>query len=384
MQARKHICIVSTVPFVLNWFMEPHINQLKKYYDVTLVSSGKDEDVAGLLDNNVKFIHLHIERKVSLVSDTIALYKLWRLFRKNKFYCIHSIMPKSGLLAMLAAKISGVPIRIHTFTGQVWATKSGFSRFILMFLDRFLVFCATKLLTDGHSQRLFLIENKIVNEDKIKVLGDGSISGIDTDRFRFNLTTRNRIRLNHGISESSFVFLYLGRLKREKGLVELSQAFSEIAKVIDDVHLFVIGPDEDNLEIFFSLLEQKFPDRIHRVGLIDNPEDYLTAADVLCLPSYREGFPNVPLQAASVGLPTIGSRIYGITDAVEEGVTGILHAVGSVREMTDAMLLLVSNNDYRNQLGRAAKKRVIEKFTEERVSKEFLSFYNRTFKIHDK
>ena len=376
---RKRICIVSTVPFVLRWFMAPHINLLSREYDVTLVASGSAADLAGLLGDGVSFFSMQIERKISPIKDLVALLGLWRLFRKERFDCVHSIMPKAGLLAMVAARLARVPHRLHTFTGQVWATKKGPGRTLLKLLDKVLVANATRVLADGHSQRQFLIENTIVKPDDITVLADGSFGGGNVQRCSYHASARERIRKEFHIPGDSVVFLFLGRLNKDKGLLDLSRAFATVASVATNAHMLIVGPDEDGLEADFAALAQQFPGRVHRFGYTDYPEDFLSAADVLCLPSYREGFPNVPLQAAAVGLPTLGSRIYGITDAVEDGVTGMLHEPAAVAEIADAMQLLAANESLRRRLGYAARARVLDKFSEERVTRAFFSFYQEMF-----
>ena len=378
---RKRICIVATAPFVLKWFMTPHIISLSAEYDVVLVANGSTEDFSELLGDNVSFISLQIERKISIKKDIFALIKLWNLFQKEKFDSVHSIMPKSGLLSMLAARFAGVPLRYHTFTGQVWATQSGLRRLILTILDKVLVMNATQVLADSHSQRLFLIENNVANASEIIVLAEGSIAGVDINRFKFNTKSHHQIRLHHEIQDGAIVFLFLGRLSHDKGLMDLSRAFAIAAKQNADIHLLVVGPDEGDLEMEFSALAQSFPGRVHRAGFTDSPENYMSASDVLCLPSYREGFGTVIIEAAAVGLPALASHIYGITDAVEDGVTGILHSPASDREIAEAMLLLASNKDLRSTMGKAARVRVIDKFSQARVTGAFVDFYREMFSM---
>jgi glycosyltransferase involved in cell wall biosynthesis len=378
---RGSICIVSTVPFVLRWFMAPHILLLSQEYDITLVTSGSEKDLSVLLNKHVTFHHLEIERKISLKNDLITLFKLWNYFRKEKFDCVHSIMPKSGVLAMVASRLAKVPFRLHTFTGQVWSTKRGVVGLLLKLLDRLLVINSTEVLADSHSQKIFLIENGIVDEKKITVFADGSFAGVDENRFQYSLSARAGIRTKYAIPEDAIVFLFLGRLNKDKGILNLIQAFSIAAKRNPDIYLLVVGPDEENLEMQFSLLEKNFPGRVLRVGFTDRPENYLSASDALCLPSYREGFPNVPLQAASTGLPTIASRIYGVVDAVKDGVTGILHTPGSDNEISDAILLLAADDELRKSMGKSARARVLKKFTESRITTEFYNHYVAMFSI---
>ncbi|MBI3773305.1 MAG: glycosyltransferase [Gammaproteobacteria bacterium] len=359
--------------------MAPHIALLSADYDITLVTSGSVDDLRGLLGRNVSFVSLQIDRKISLKNDLVALLKLWVLFREQKFDVVHSIMPKAGLLAMLAARAAGIPLRFHTFTGQVWVTKKGIGKYVLKLFDKIIAKNASWVLADSHSQRLILQENRIVKESKIVVLADGSFAGVNLNRFIFSAEVRDRVRLKHSIPVDGVVFLFLGRLNKDKGLLDLSRAFSTAARDARNLHLLIVGPDEERLDAEFSTLASRFPGRVHRVGFTDRPEDFLSAADVLCLPSYREGFPNVPLQAAAVGLPVIASRIYGITDAVEDGFTGILHCPRAQDEIAEAMLLLASNKDLRQQMGSAGRVRVLNKFSEERVTRAFADFYRDMF-----
>ena len=376
---RKQVCIVSTVPFVLNWFMTPHIKLLSKEYDVTLVTNGRDGDLPNLLGNGVTHIPLRIERKISIWNDLIALVKLWRLFRKENFDCVHSIMPKSGLLSMLAARMAGIPVRFHTFTGQIWANRRGLKRWILKLADKVIVMNATQVIADSHSQRDFLVDNSVVRASDIMVFENGSIAGVDSTRFKFDAEARDKLRQEMDIPKNAITFLYLGRLNKEKGLIDLSKGFKIAAKSNDKLHLLVVGPDEDNLDDLFSALSARFSGRVHRAEYTDYPERYMSASDVFCLPSYREGFGTVIIEAAAVGLPAIASRIYGITDAVLDGVTGILHKPGSKTEIANAMSSLARNPETRARLGRAAKDRVVKDFSVEPIAEALVSFYRDTF-----
>ena len=192
---RKRICIVSTVPVVLHVFMRAHILRLSEYFDVTLITSGTVSGVDKLLSAHVNFVRLDIERKISLGKDFRALFLLSKHFRNAKYDCVFSLMPKSGLIGMLAGYIARTPVRLHIFTGQVWATKSGPFRFLLSTLDRLLASCATHLLADSHSQKNFLEVNQVASVGKIQVLGNGSISGVDTFRFSANPLVRAKLKI---------------------------------------------------------------------------------------------------------------------------------------------------------------------------------------------
>ena len=377
MTEQKKICVVATVPVALRVFMVEHINKLAEKYSVTVMANAEAEEIYLFLDKRIKFIPLPIQRKVSLFSDVVSLVKLIRIFTVEKFDCVLSIMPKSGLLTMLAGYLARVPRRIHIFTGQVWYTKQGFSRFALKKLDQLLAFAATHLLADSPSQRDFLIAERVVKPAKIEVLGKGSISGVDLARFKPDPAARARIRHELGLDDSALVFLFMARLTHAKGIVDLARAFSSVAMRAPNAHLLIVGPDEDGVEGMITELSSKFKGRCHRVGFTTDPEGYMAAADIFSLPSYREGFSLATIQAAGVGLPAIASRIYGLSDAVQEGVTGLLHCPGAIDEISEAMVRLYSDGDLRSSLSEAAQHRAHTEFAQPIIIEEMSRYIDR-------
>lgn len=374
---KKKICIVATVPFAIIVFMREHIAKLSQFYEVTLISSGDGSELIGVLNDRVKFISVNIERRVSILSDILALCSLVRVFYVQRFDCVHSLMPKSALLAMLAARLVNTPRRVHIFTGQVWSTKTGLAKLALKCLDRLLSACATHLLADSPSQRDFLVAEKIAKPGKIEVLGEGSISGVDINRFKMNEVERLNIRKRFGIAENDVAFLYLARLTRAKGIVDLVEAFVGMASTMPDAHLIVIGPDEEGLLSKLQESWSAFKDRIHWLEYTHQPENYMSAADVFCLPSYREGFSLATIQAAGVGLPAIVSRIYGLTDAVQSGVTGIFHEAGEIAQIQATLKLLYSDASLRKKMGEAAQRRAYEDYSQDLIVEEMRLFYKR-------
>ncbi len=373
----RRICIVATIPMALNEFMAPHTRVLCKTYDITLVANGRAQDVSGMLADHVRFFSIRIERKISLSKDLIALYGLWRLFRREQFDCVHSLMPKAGFLAMLAAKLAGVPLRIHIFTGQVWATRCGPARLLLKFLDQILATCATHLLADSHSQRDFLLSEGVTHPDKISVLAQGSVCGVDIARFIPSPDRREAIRTNHGIPADATVALYLARLTKDKGILDLAAAFSRVSLQFKDLHLFVVGPDEENVkDLVISIIGDALP-RLHFVGFSYEPEGYMAAADFFVLPSHREGFGSSVILAAACGIPSIGSRIYGSTDAIIDGQTGLLVPVGDVEALAEAMARLASDVDLRRRLGERALSRAVRNFQTKLLTDAMVGYYEK-------
>lgn len=373
---RKKICIVATVPFALVMFMKPHISMLAEQYNVTLVANSTGQDVSSLLGDHVQFIHVNIVRKIYPWRDAVVLFQLNRIFSKERFDVVHTITPKAGLLGMLAALLAGVPNRIHTFTGQVWANKVGMARWGLKILDRLIARCATSLLADSFSQCQFLIEQHVVEKDKIVVLGNGSVCGVDIERFKPNLSVRQQIRSNLSIPDNAIVYLFLGRLNKDKGIQDLAHAFADLASKMPHVHLLVVGPDEGGMDMMLQLILGNFSGQFHRVGFTDKPEDYMACADIFCLPSYREGFGSVIIEAAATGVPAVASNIYGLVDAVKNGETGILHQPKNIEEMELALLTLSNDDGLRKKMSRQAMARVHAFFTTDVVEDAMRKYYN--------
>lgn len=373
----KKVCFVSTIAWPLKVFMMPHICRIAMSHRVTLAADNISELELKNLECDISKKDISILRQINLFSDLVTLFKLWQFFRKNRFYCVHSIMPKAGLLSMIAAAAACVPVRLHTFTGQVWTTRKGVLRLFLMFMDRLTALFSTRVLADSLLQRDFLIANKIVKSSKIEVLGAGSIAGVNTNRFAPNSKARLDVRCELGIEHDDLVFLFIGRLNKDKGIFDLLKAFELVCVNFPNSHLILVGPDEGNIDKYILTLKDILKNKIHRAGFTERPERYMASADIFCLPSYREGFSCVILEAAATCIPTVASRINGIVDSVVEGVTGILYEPGNVQELTIAMTMLSENKSLRLKMGVAARIHAIEHFSEAQITNAFEMFYHR-------
>jgi glycosyltransferase involved in cell wall biosynthesis len=362
LQAR--ICIVAVSPMTMRAFIAPHLAAMQATYQVTAVANAAGGEPRPV-GPGVVFISIPIGRRISPLSDLIALARLVRLIRRSRFTAIQSLMPKAGLLAMLAGFLTRVPVRVHIFTGQVWVTRRGAARRFFKLMDRVTAACATHVLVDSPSQRDFLIAEGVVSAEKSRVLGKGSVSGVDASRFRPNPEARKAVRERLGLPGDAVVFLYLGRLTRDKGVLDLAAAFARVATAGRDLRLLVVGPDEDGLR---SRMEEALGAAVARacfVGYTDRAEEYMTAADVSCLPSYREGFGVTVIEAAACGIPSIGSRIYGVTDAIEEGTTGLMFEAGKVEDLARCMVRLATDSALRRALGARARERALRDFRAE-------------------
>jgi len=376
----KKLCYVATIPAVVHAFLRSHIQTVSGRYDVTVICNSTDKQL--LDDLNARLILLPIERKYSPLKDIQVLFLLFNIFRRERFDIVHSMMPKTGMLAMFAAWLAGVPIRIHTFTGQVWVTKHGVNRFLLKWFDKLIGKFASYILVDSLSQRDFLIKEGVLSTGNANVIGAGSTCGVDPLRFHPDRVSRQEIRDELGIAQDSIIILFVGRFNRDKGILDLAVAFNEIAKYNLDIELLLVGTEEDVPFIQIQKICHEVHDRINFVKFTPKPEHYMMAADIFCLPSYREGLPMTILESAACAVPSIASHIYGITDAVEDGRTGLLFPAGDVTALTQALLKLIDDRDLRLTMGETAQVRVLELFSSQIITSEMLALYSKLLSQH--
>ncbi|MBE0625146.1 MAG: glycosyltransferase family 4 protein [Burkholderiales bacterium] len=370
---KPRVALVVTSTLVVRWFLLEHIRTLARSFALTLIVNNDAPELATLLP--CRIVSLRLERDIAPLADLCALASLWRHFRAERYQLVHTLTPKAGLLGMLAARLARVPLRLHTFQGEVWVTRRGAMRWLLKNFDRLLARLATDLLVVSASEREFLIAAGLIPAAKSRVLKHGSIAGVDCGRFKPGSGVRAALRAQLGIAADVTVFLFIGRLKRDKGVLDLARAFSILAREDAACHLLIVGPDEDGLLNEIRKACGACLDRLHVAGLSAVPERYMGASDVLCLPSYREGFPVTILEAAAAGLPAIGSRIYGITDAIVEGETGLLFEAGNVRQLAQGMRTLAGDPGLRQRMGERARERVLRDFAQEQLTAALLAHY---------
>lgn len=370
--SRLKVVRVVTASYVVPWHLANTLQRMPKDFEVTVVGQGVSAYREDYPD--IRWIDLELNRKVSVLSDLRALYALCRIFISIKPDIVHSIMPKSGMLTAIAGFLCRVPVRLHTFTGQIWATKQGMARRFYYLIDRLINALNTTCLTDSPSQSAFLREHGITHEGgALPVLSKGSLSGVDTERFRPDGLVRARIRSELGIPKAAIVFLFLGRMNRDKGVLDLVRAFASLNA--EGAHLVLSGPDEEGIDFAARTLAATCMGRVHLTGAVSRPEDYMAMADVFCLPSYREGFGSVVIEAAACGLPAIGSRIPGLVDAIEDGCTGVLFPQGDGDALAGIMRDFLEHAEKHETMGVNAKIRVAESFGAEVLYEALKSLY---------
>jgi glycosyltransferase involved in cell wall biosynthesis len=374
-KSQPKICFVLTAEFAVKAFLLNHLRALSKVYDVTVIVNTSNLNFLEKYGVKAKVIPLAIARDINLISDFSCLFQLIKIFRQQNFSAVHSVTPKAGLLAMLASWLACVPLRVHTFTGQVWVTKTGVKRLLLKQFDRLIALFSTQIIVDSPSQCQFLIDENVIAIEKSNVFAKGSISGVDLVRFKFNQQTRVAIRQQLDIPNEAIVFLFVGRLTKDKGVLDLAQAWRDAH--LNNAHLIYAGPDEQNMQIQIARLVETDKMNIYFIGHTNTPEDYMSAADVLCLPSYREGFGSVIIEAAAVGIPAIASRIYGITDAVVDNETGLLHTSGDIDAINNCLQNMLGSSTLRLKLGQKAQVRAVEDFDSHLITRAWVDFYRK-------
>ncbi len=376
MNRMRKICFIVAAPGTAKAFLINHIEALSSRHLIYLVANmpNKSEiNIPGLTSTTP----VPIIRGISIYKDIRATYLLYKFFKKEKFEAVHSVTPKAGLLTAIAAFIARVPNRIHIFTGQVWATKTGFMRKLLIIMDKIIVSLNTKILVDGISQRNFLIEEGILRKNQATVLGSGSISGVDLIKFSPKPEVRDEIRNQLGIQRDMVVFSFMGRLNTDKGINELFSAFNSLCEIKTHAFLLLIGVDEEGMLSSLKNYTHIEPGKnFHFYGHTNSPESVLQASDVFCFPSYREGFGTSVLEASALGIPVICSDTYGVLDAMVDNVTGLRCVTKDTESLYHQMKKLAENPILRAELGNNGRKRVIEHFSGEVISNAWLQFYN--------
>ena len=381
------IARISTVPFFAVTQLKHQIEALgKSGARVTVVTSEGPELALLKALPGITCVSIEIPRSIAPLRDFLALIRLWRFFRKEQIEIAHSTTPKAGLLTAIAAFMARVPIRLHTFTGQPWVGLRGIKRWLARESDRLIGRLNTRCYADSMSQRQFLIEQGLLDPERIQVVGAGSLAGVDIERFnreRFPVGQRNALRQSLGIPPDVPVLIFVGRITPDKGVKELLAAFAKLKDAGHRAHLLFVGPFDPDSGTGGNIPAHEI-DTIrdtHCVGYSEHPEQYMAIADILCLPSYREGFGTVVIEAAAMGVPTVGTEIYGLTDAVEQGVTGLLVAPRNAGQLADALKKLLDDKSLREKMGAAAWQRVSVQFDANIISQQIVDEY--LFLLHE-
>ena len=382
---KTKIIRTATVPLSLDLFCRGLLKDLSKEYEVIALSSPLPELESISKREGVRTIAVPMERKIAPLKDLVSLVRLIRVFRKEKPRMVHSITPKAGLLSMMAAWAAGVPVRVHTFTGLIFPYEKGWKHWLLRFTDKMTAACATHVVPEGEGVKDDLIRFGITRKP-LRVLGNGNVRGIDLDYY---LCTPEIKRLGRElrelleIPEKAFTFLYVGRFDRDKGLGELVNAFYRLNSRYPDTHLVMVGEEEKDgggLPDKVRSMIDMHPG-IHSSGswLID-VRPWYAAADALVHPSYREGFPNVVLEAGAMGLASIVTDINGSREIILEGQNGVIIPPHDAEALYREMSSFVRDRKRVQDMASMARSLVSIRFEQQYVRRCLADYYKEILK----
>ena len=372
----KKIIRVSTVPGSLSGLLKGQLRMLSENYEVIGLSSPGEALKVVREREGIRVIAVPMERRISVWKDLISLWRLWRVFMKEKPDMVHSITPKAGLLSMLAAKLAGVPVRMHTFTGLVFPTSEGLIQKILIWTDRLTCACATNVNPEGEGVKRDLIAYKITRKP-LHVIANGNVNGIDVEYFKPSEELRQEAQCI--MKERVFTFVFIGRIVRDKGINELVTAFERLYKENSAIRLIVVGAFEEKLDPVLPEVKgimQSCPG-IEMVGYQKDVRPFLLASDVLVLPSYREGFPNVVMQAGAMGLPCIVTDINGCNEIIVPNENGMIIPPKNEEALYGAMKYAVEHSREMKKMGERARPLIVNRFEQHIVWEALLVEYKK-------
>jgi len=372
---------MTTVPLSLDKLLAGQPKYMKEHgFDVYMISSW-DERVP-LLEKreNSKFITVNMNRAISPLRDIRSLFKLIIVLKKLKPQIVHTHTPKAGLLGMLAAWLVKVPVRLHTVAGLPLMETKGLKRKILERVEWLTYRCALKVYPNSKNLQRFIVENKFCRPEKLKVIGNGSSNGIDVNYFKISDEIQleaEKLKSEFGISESNFVFVFVGRMVKDKGIEELTQAFSELNKIYPHLRLLLVGPMEPELDPLsdacLSLINENA--NIISAGFQNDVRPYLAISHTLAFPSYREGFPNVPMQAGCFNLPSIVTDINGCNEIIQDKINGLVIPVKDTEALKNAMDLIIADEALYLRLKDNARRLIVENYDQKRMWELILAEY---------
>lgn len=378
----KKIVRITTIPASMKSLLKGQLRFINQFYEVIGIS-GDGEALHDVRKNEgIRTVVVEMTRTVSPIKDLIALFKLYKILKKEQPHIVHTHTPKAGIIGMLAAKLAGVPHRFHTVAGLPLLVVNGPKRWLLNFIEKLTYSCATKVFPNSFGLQEIIIENGFTTQKKLKVIGKGSSNGIDTDYFNpelFREKELNELKKQLGVNKNHFVFIFIGRLVTDKGINELVKAFNILSKV-NDIKLILVGWPEKDLDPLLDETETILNQNrnIIQVGYQDDVRPYLAIANVLVFPSYREGFPNVVMQTGAMKLPSIVTDINGCNEIIKEGENGLIIPVRNVQAIIDSMSYFLKNPSKLEEMGSKSREIIVKNYQHTYIWNELLKEYQKT------
>jgi len=379
---KQKLIRITTVPVSLSTLLKGQLRFINQYYNVLAVSSKGNLLECVKKNEGVGIKSVEMSRTISPLKDLKAAWSLYKLFKIEKPLIVHTHTPKAGTVGMLAAKLAGVPLRLHTVAGLPLLEATGNKRKLLNLVEKVTYACATNIYPNSYGLKEIILYQGFCKDKKVKVIGEGSSNGIDTSYFsssRFSEDQKTSLKNNLKIQSNDFVFVFVGRLVSDKGINELVIAFNEIYKENRQVKLLIVGQQEPDLDPLMKETQELINTHpgIISMGYQPDVRLYFAISDALVFPSYREGFPNVVMQAGAMGLPSIVSNINGCNEIIVEGKNGTIIPSKNVPALTKAMETLIRDRDLLTTLKSNARRMIQERYEQQGVWDALLSEYRR-------
>ena len=379
-ESRKKLVRITTVPLSLDKILDGQLSYMNDYYEVIAISSEKNYLMRCAKSEGVRYKHIEMTRKITPFKDIISLFNLIIFLIKEKPLIIHSHTPKAGILAMLASRITNVPIRLHTVGGLPLMEERGGKKKLLESIEKLTYRLSTYVFTNSTGLRKYIIQNNFTSNNKIKVIGNGSSNGIDFNYFsptQVSNVEKINLKLSLGIVEEDFNFVFVGRIVADKGINELVKAFDNLTHYSKVIKLILVGAQELDLDPLNknTLKILNTNKQIIKVGFQADIRPYLAISKVLVFPSYREGFPNVLLQAGAMGLPVIATNINGCNEIITNYENGLLIPKKSVNEIEIALLTLKNNEILYKKLESNARSMIVSRYDRKIICRNILEEY---------
>jgi glycosyltransferase involved in cell wall biosynthesis len=371
---------ITTVPLSLEKLLEGQLTFMQNHFEVTAVSDDKGRLLKYGRNNGVATFHLELTRKITPFKDLKAVFNLYKFLLKEKPLIVHSHTPKAGIVGMMAAYFAKVPLRLHTVAGLPLMEATGLKRKILNTVEKWTYKFATNVYPNSKGLYDFIKTESFCPSHKLKVLGKGSTNGIDTSYFdptHFAKTNLLIEKEKWNIPANDFVFVFVGRIVADKGMHEMVGAFLEVQKLYKNVSLVLVGPFEDELDPLQPATKEaiKTNSKIVHAGYQNDVRPFLALSSALIFPSYREGFPNVVLQAGAMGLPSIVSNINGCNEIITQDENGIIIPVKNQKATQEAMIKLLSDNQYYAKLQKNTRSSITKNYDRQEMWQYLLNEY---------
>lgn len=371
-QQKSKIIRMTTVPISMNIILKGQLGYINRFFEVVGVT-GRDGNHYNAISKQegIRMEAITMTRTISITKDIIALLRLIRLFKSEHPVIVHTHTPKAGLLGMVAAWIVGVPIRLHTVGGMPLIGKTGWKKRLLLFTERLTYTLSHKVYPNSTGLAEILVHENLVSKEKLKVMGKGSSNGVNVQHFHVDAIEADKrtLRKEWGIPEDATVFLFVGRLAKEKGIEELVEAFRLIYKKNSTSCLVLIGPYEKDHGSLNTTVKRQIEEHqgIYYLGRFDDVRPFYKLSDVFVFPSYREGFPNALMEACAMGLPCIATDINGCNEIIHSGENGILIPPKEMDLLYAAMVKLKEVESIRQDYGKRAREYVEQNFRNEYI-----------------